>query len=224
MKNYEFGRYYLLSKLGMEAGIVPYVATKERDSSFSENKKQDFWKNFDDQAFVTGEESGVGMPSPSKVATENDGAYGAPSGSYGVGGLDANQALPDRSKRISDALSAAFESNRLYDQSYGPEAAITQPHGPKLGGLINPLKIKSPMSSSVGMMGKRTSGIAPKPMGISNPLSKPMGMSIPKPGSMPSVGTNIQNNLAGTAGPTVPPMGVDHAMTSAGSHVGKLIS
>lgn len=213
-----------MKKLGMEAGAVPYVSTKNRDTDFAANMKQDIWKNFDDRAFSTGEESGIGMPSPAKVASENDGGYGDPTGGYSVGGFDANQNLVDRDKRINDALTAAFETNRLLDQSYGPEAAITQPHGPKMAGLINPMKIKSPMSNSIGMMGKRTSGVTAKPMGISNPLAKPMGMSIPKPGSMPSTGTNIMNNLAGTAGPTAPQMGVDHAMTAAGSHVGKLIT
>lgn len=223
MNYYQYGCLRALEKLGMEAGPVAYATTESRDSSFADNRKQELWKSVDDEPFATGEESSIGMPSPSKVATENDGAYGAPEGSYGVGGQDANSVLPDRLQRRLDSISRGFDVNSSIDQSYAPEASNTQPFGNKMGGLINPLKIKSPMSSSVGMMGKRTSGITPKPLGMQSPLAKPMGMNIPKPGALPSMGTNIMNNMAGTAGPMVPPVGMDNAMTAASSHVGKLV-
>ncbi len=224
MNRYQYGCLAALQKLGMEAGPVPYVATTGRDTDYNANMKQDIWKSMDDETFTTGEESGQGMPSPSKTANENDGAYGTAQGTYDVGGFDANRLLVDRDKRISDANMLAFAANRDMDQSFGPEAAMTQPHGPKMAGLVNPLKIKSPMTNSIGMMGKRTSGLTPKPMGLATPGKNPMGSVMPKATTMPVTGTNMMNNLAGTAGPAAQPMGVDNAMTAASSHVGKLVT
>lgn len=133
---YAHGRQHALVKLGMDAGPAPYAATETRDSSFSDNKKQLLWKSMDDEPFMTGEESGVGMPSPSKEASENDGGYGEPSGPYGAGAYDANADKVDRDQRNSDSVARGFETNRLLDQSYAPEVAMTQPHGSKMAGLM----------------------------------------------------------------------------------------
>ena len=137
MRTYDFGCIQALRKLGMAADVGPiaYAPVSSRDSSLGvENKRQDFWKSVDDEPFTTGTESGLSMPSGSK--TGSDYGYGQPMGSYGVGGQDANQHLPDRNKRLSDAMQNAFDANEKMDQSYAPESASTQPFGPKMAATI----------------------------------------------------------------------------------------
>lgn len=160
---YTHGRKVALLKLGMEAGPAPYAPTDVRDSTFADNKKQLLWKNMDDEPFMTGEESGIGMPSPSKEASENDGGYGDPSGPYGAGAYDANADKVDRDQRNSDSVARGFETNRLLDQSYGPEAATTQPHGSKLA-FPTGLNAKAGVTGAAAMGHGR--GVLPKLPGV----------------------------------------------------------
>lgn len=190
MNYYQYGRLQALVKLGMDAGIVPYVRSEARDSPVFDNKAQLLWKSVDNEPFVTGEESGVGMPSPAKTGSENDGGYGDAMGSYGVGGLDAQQALPDRNYRNEDAMRQAFEPNRLMDQSTMPEAAFTQPHGPKMA-------MSFPKAPGIKMPG---AGAALNPRGpnltrglTANPLRPPTLNSLPKGNTMNRMSGTIPN-------------------------------
>ena len=208
MNYYQYGRLQALVKLGMDAGVVPYVRSEARDSPVFDNKAQLLWKSVDDEPFVTGEESGVGMPSPAKTGSENDGGYGDAMGSYGVGGLDAQQDLPDRNYRNEDAMRQAFETNRLMDQSTMPEAAATQPHGPKMA-------MSFPKAPGIKMPG---AGEALNPRGpnstrglTANPLRPPTINSLPK--------GNTMNSLSGTL-PKVPNTS-RWAGPAGRSHVGK---
>lgn len=208
MNYYQYGRLQALVKLGMPAGVVPYAAAESDNSSMFDNKKQLLWKSVDDEPFVTGEESGIGMPSPAKTGSENDGGYGEPSGAYGAGGRDANQDLPDRDYRNQDATRQAFETNRLIDQSTMPEAAITQPHGPKMG-------MAFPKAPGIKMPGM---GAALNPRGpnmtrglTGNPLGTPTFNSLSK--------GNVMNRMSGT----IPNLTNNSrwAQPSAKSHVSK---
>lgn len=195
---YTHGCRVALIKLGMEAGPAPYASTDVRDSTFADNKKQLLWKNMDDEAFMTGEESGIGMPSPSKEASENDGGYGDPSGPYGAGAYDANTDKVDRDQRNSDSVARGFETNRLLDQSYGPEAAITQPHGPKLA-FPTGLNAKAGISGAANM--GRNMGALPK-------LPSPMGVK--------GIGQNARAGTMHTSVNSRAPL-ANQAISSAGS-------
>jgi len=204
---YTHGCHVALTKLGMEAGPAPYAPTDVRDSTFADNKKQLLWKNMDDEAFMTGEESGIGMPSPSKEASENDGGYGDPSGPYGAGSYDANADKVDRDQRNSDSVARGFETNRLLDQSYGPEASTTQPHGMKFA--------LSASGFPTGMGAKGVPGAARKTL---PPLAPPP--------IAPLRGVNAANANAGTlpnsANPHAKLRGA--AITSAGGKSGTPVS
>lgn len=164
---YEYGQRIALVKLGMEAGIAPYAPTDVRDSSYADNKKQLLWKNVDDTAFVTGDESGAGMPSPSKEASENDSGYGDANSVYAIGSYDANKDMPDHAQRTRDNVSRGFEKNELLDESYGPEAAITQPHGPKLA-----VAFPTGMNAKAGISGAASMrSTVPKLPGMANPMN-----------------------------------------------------
>jgi hypothetical protein len=180
---YKLGAMQALNKLGM-ADAIPYVSTRARDVDYANaNRKQEFWKNFDDEPLSTGEESSIGMPSPAKTGSENDYGYGQPTGAYGTGGRDENQHLSDRNKRLSDAIQNAFAANETYDQSYAPESAATQPHGPKMAMTFG---IAAPKSST------RQFGKVP---GLTQrPTSSTMGMSVPKINEVKAP-TQLSNSL-----------------------------
>lgn len=161
MRYYDYGCLRALMKIGMAAdvGPIPYAPTTSRDSNLGvENKKQDLWKSVDD-------ESHIGMPSAPKTGAEL--GYGSSVGTYGIGGADANQHLPDRDKRLSDAIQNAFTANTQYDQSYAPESPSTQPYGPKMAAAIRAIAAPSSRNAfSVPRLGGRpptntTSGMLP---------------------------------------------------------------
>jgi hypothetical protein len=185
---YNYGRDIARMKLGMEAGVVPYAPSDSRDSSYSDNKKQLLWKNTDDEPFVTGDESGVGMPSPNKEASENDGGYGQGDGPYAAGSFDANREYPDHEQRNRDSIARAFETNRLSDQSFAPEAAMTQPHGPKL-------------AFPVGMGARGISGTVKTPGNLMKLPKLPNPMSVKGIGQNARAGTlaSLQNTRSGLA-------------------------
>jgi len=270
MRYYEYGRLRALMKIGMtsDVGPISYAPSQFRNSDLGvENKKQDFWKSIDDEPSVTGNESGIGMPSPAKTGSvraptklgsfgigysrpinqddewsrenrlavnfgfphlialqispgpmkntrfhvglgltgpqlgysfgprgekpaDNDGkkpadsdnkkpvdtktgselGYGSSVGTYDIGGSDANQHLADRNKRLSDAMQNAFTANEQYDQSYAPEAASTQPYGPKLAAAAMRIAAPKPPGSTFGVPrlggrpgGNTTMGMQPTP-------------------------------------------------------------
>jgi len=171
MRYYEYGRLRALMKIGMtsDVGPISYAPSQFRNSDLGvENKKQDFWKSIDDEPSVTGNESGIGMPSAPKTGSEL--GYGSSVGTYDIGGSDANQHLPDRNKRLSDAMQNAFTANEQYDQSYAPEAASTQPYGPKLAAAAMRIAAPKPPGNTFGVPrlggrpgGNTTMGMQPTP-------------------------------------------------------------
>lgn len=159
MRYYEYGCLRALIKIGMAAdvGAIPYASTPTKNSDLgSENNRQALWKSVDEEPVVTGNESGLGMPSAPKTGAEL-GYSNNHTGTYAIGGSDASQDLPDRNKRLSDAIQNAFRSNEQYDQSYAPEAAFTQPHGPKMAAMARAIAAPSARSSfSTPRLGGRT--------------------------------------------------------------------
>lgn len=141
---YIAGASHALSKLGTEAGPIAYSPrfTRERDE-LDEDKMVQLWAENDREPFVTGDESGIGMPSPgsaAKTAGLDDAGFSQfSSGIYGNGGADANRLKVDKDHRRQADIQNAFDSNEAYDQSYGPESAATQPHGSKYASLLSVL-------------------------------------------------------------------------------------
>ena len=143
---YYLGQAAALQKLGTEAGPIAYA---DRDGAehdpVAQNNLQQILLEMSREPAVTGEESGVGMPSPSKVGSLNDGGYATSgSGVYSNGGYDADIDKVDRDQRKRNNIDRAFATNEAIDTSYGPEPAATQPHGSKYansltGSLRNPL-------------------------------------------------------------------------------------
>jgi hypothetical protein len=182
MRYYEFGRLRALVKIGMvsDVGPIAYASSRSRDSDLGvENKKQDFWKSIDDEPSITGNESGIGMPSAPKTGSEL--GYGSSVGTYDIGGSDANQHLSDRDKRLSDAMQNAFTANTQYDQSYAPEAASTQPYGPKLAAAAMRIAAPKPGGNAFGVPrlggrpgGNTTMGMQPTP---ATTIKPPTGLS-----------------------------------------------
>lgn len=189
MNHYLHGCCCALIKLGLEASAVPYVRTKLRDSDQLPvaNSSQAFWKNFDENPSMTGEESSIGMPSASKAASENDYGYGAANGLYGVGGVDADQNKSDRDLRLKSAIREAIRSNESYDQSYAPEAATTQPFGPKMGAYaLNPLKPTMIGPKSPASLGyNKTKNMSINALKPKNTLTGTSPPSLIKPTTLP---------------------------------------
>jgi len=166
------------------------------------NEKQELWAEFDREPFQTGEESGIGMPSAggiNKTADSGDGVSSHDAG-YCEGGYDHDAADPNRFKRMSSAMSEAFNANEDYDQSYAPETPVTQPHGSKyaaggmgLGGISSGLP-----SSSTSMMG--VAG-APKP---------PQAPQMPQAPKLPGMGKNP--SITDPRGDKPPGMNLQHSL------------
>jgi len=186
---YLHGQIHALQKLGMvdTVGPVAYKPAQTRGVDLGNaNTKQEFWKNFDSEPFVTGEESSLGMPSAPKtgslrkLGTENDYGYGQSPGLTPIGGYDADQERVDRNKRLSDAMQNAFAANEAYDQSYAPESASTQPHGPKMAAAFAAAKpVAAPKAGGYAMR----MGSVPR-LGT-NPGRSTQGMTFnpPQPGA-----------------------------------------
>ena len=204
---YHCGVEPALVKLGTAAGPIAYAPRDTQENhTLSDKNMQLAWLGADREPAVTGEESGIGMPSPGKEASWKraglgDGGYAAFSnGEYGSGSVDANRVLPDREQRLSNNIDRAFVTNEKIDSSTGPEPATTQPQGSKYasmlkqaigsamgigGGLRN-----AGMGSAKSMMGAGgTPGLqAPKPPRAVDPRAdKPPGM-------------NLQNAIQTTSG------------------------
>jgi len=65
-----------------------------------------------------------------KMASQSDAGYAQyGDGLYGVGAADANRLLVDRDLRNRLSIQRAFDTNNNLDASFGPEPAMTQPHG-----------------------------------------------------------------------------------------------
>lgn len=130
------GLLLIMQKLGMVAPKTHAPRTAREVVNFSAHKMPELWREIDAEPAITGEESSLGMTSAggvNKNGALEDGGYGDAEGPYAVGSFDANQVLPTRYQRLLSAIQEAFRSNEDYDQSYAPEAAVTQPHGAKLG-------------------------------------------------------------------------------------------
>lgn len=124
-------------KLGTASGGIPYSprnSSRNPQFDYTANKRNDLWSEFDQSTLTTGEESSLGMPSPggaNKTGGVEDGQYSMHDGPYAQGGFDHNLGKPDelRDQILSSAIEEAFQANQDYDVSYGPESAMTQPHG-----------------------------------------------------------------------------------------------
>lgn len=161
MTYYTLGQQNALTKLGMLSGTAGAVCYKPgRDKSNSRgNEKQDLWAEFDQR--------------PDKTYEEKFGSDSTPF--PGIGGRDANRGVPHRDQIQSSAMQESFEALNKYDPSFGPEPAMTQPHG----------------SAKLGMTGVSS-------MGSASPLKPPplpkINAGAPKP-KQPKVIGNAQHRL-----------------------------
>jgi hypothetical protein len=128
-----------------------------------------------------------------KMASQSDAGYARFSdGIYGVGAADANRLMVDRDLRNQLSIQRAFDTNNNLDASFGPEPAMTQPHGSEkaaaaaatfgVGGGLRSGGMTG-MSSAKSLMG--TGGMpqlnAPKPnmnMHLDPRVDKPPGMNL----------------------------------------------
>lgn len=134
---YSSGCQTATTKLGTVAGPIAHAARVSRNEfDFSQDKADDLWREIDSEPAVTGEESGLGMPSAggaNKTAADD---Y-ASSSAETFGSFDHNAPKPHRDHILSSAMQQAFKANDEYDKSYGMgEPALTQPHGSKYARLV----------------------------------------------------------------------------------------
>jgi hypothetical protein len=166
---YYAGHVAALSKLGTEAGPIAYSPRDGADHNpVSENNLQQILLEMNREPAVTGDESGIGMPSPSKTGSLNDGGYAASgTGIYSTGGTDLDRS--DRDYRKRNNIERAFATNEAIDTSYGPEPAMTQPHGSKYANSLTG-GLKNPLTSGNSSM-RLSNSLTPKSNNSLNPMS-----------------------------------------------------
>jgi len=174
---YSCGCQAVTNKLGTVAGPIGHATRESRNEfDFSQDKAEDLWREMDQEPAVTGEESGLGMPSAGGIGKNAADDY-ASSSPDTFGSFDHNAPKPQRDHILSSAIDGAFKANEDYDQSYGMgEPALTQPHGSKhannpLAGGSAPIGLGAPSSAPGTQMSQ---GI--KPPGI--PKIKAPGANI----------------------------------------------
>jgi hypothetical protein len=198
---YLLGASTLRAKLGAVAGPIAYAPRNAPDNhTLSDTNMQMAWVEADRR------------PAPSvdtadaKLAGLDAGGYASFSnGLYGVGSADANQGLVDKDLRQTDTINRAFATNAAVDQSFGPEPAITQPHGSRYASFREHLQKTAAgmglgggvgLGGGSGLGGIRNAGLggaksmmgpgmgattlnAPKPMQARDPRAdKPPGMNL----------------------------------------------
>jgi hypothetical protein len=201
--SYEQGCDLALRKLGTVAGPIAYAERENRNEfDFSQDKAEDLWREMDQEPSVTGEESGLGMPSAGGIGKSAADDYAASSGDV-YGSFDHNASKPQKDHIISSAKSQAFKANEDYDQSYGMgEPAMTQPQGSKyaqLGLLAKRLAEKR------AAMNPLSGGSAPISMGANLSVGNVTMPSI-KPPTIPKAkipGNNSLANMHQNAGATL---------------------
>lgn len=187
--DYRYGQFVCLVKLGM-VGAIDYKQTENRTPGLgAARNSESVWRNFDTRSATTGDESSSTIPAEIKTGTENDLGYGSAEGAFGIGGYDADKDRIDVDQRIQDAIRQAFESNRLYDMSYGAEPAMTQPHGSDKVGMVAAPGIRPPTAGREGVL--KSLGTATK--GLTQNMNSMMGIKPPKLPSMSGLAT--QNKL-----------------------------
>ena len=197
------GIQQIAAKLGTVSPIEHKARSSREPVDFALDKKDELWREMDREPSITGEESSLGMPSAggiNKNSSLQDGGYGDAEGSYGQGGLDANQHLVDRDKRIRSAIEEAFLSNENYDKSYGPESATTQP---KLGtaamGIGSALKPLS-LTPRTTMPKPPQAPQMPKMTNVTDPRSdKPQGMNLQHSVQTNAYGSNGMESISSPA-------------------------
>jgi len=113
---YKLGRYAALIKLGTEAGPIAYAPRDGHEHEpVAENNLQQILLEMSREPAVTGEESGIGMPSPSKVGSLNDGGYSQGTGVYGVGGYDADINKVDRDDRKRNNIERIGNTTSIWE-------------------------------------------------------------------------------------------------------------
>lgn len=127
-------------------------------------------------------------------------------GFYGQGGVDADQPDPNRFKRMSSAMQQAFNANDSYDQSYGPESAMTQPHGAKYAAGMGLGSVTAGMpSSSTSMTSITKAPTAPKMPAMPGAMKPPdpRGAKPPGMGAMNAIQSTVPgvDSLAGMTSP-----------------------
>jgi hypothetical protein len=199
---YYLGQKQAQHKLGTAAGPIAYAprTTRERDE-LSEDKMVQLWAENDREPFVTGDESGIGMPSSgAKNAGLNDGGMSEFSnGIYGSGSGDANLLKVDKDLRRQVDIQNAFDSNEAYDQSYGPESAATQPHGSKYASLED---ILAALRKTAGSVGLGNIGGALKPTASSTGLGKSLNptANVANPQVNGVANTSVNTNIGASYG------------------------
>jgi len=200
------------TKVGAVAGPIAYAPRDQQENhTLSDKNMQLAWLDADRKPSVTGEESGIGMPSPGKEASHklggmSDGGYSAFSnGEYGSGSQDADRLRADSDYRKSDAARRAFVTNENIDQSFGPEPATTQPHGSRYAEFRIRLEKQAAGISMGGGVGGglRGAGVGgPRSMMGSSTLSapKPPAMKALDPRADKPIGMNLQHAVQTTSG------------------------
>lgn len=84
---YLSGSNYALIKLGTVAGPIAHAQRESANEfDFAQNKSEDLWKEMDEEPAMTGEESGVGMPSAGGINKTSEDKDYTPGLVGGVGG------------------------------------------------------------------------------------------------------------------------------------------
>lgn len=191
---YEEGALLARQKLATEAGPIAYAPrSSEEHMNHEADNAQESWAVFDRKFSDSTGGSGT------KTADSGDMSQSSPGhGAYSQGGRDASAADPERFKRMSSSMEEAFNSNEDYDQSYGEESAMTQPHGSKyaagmgLGGLGSGMPSSS--TSMMGIAGAPKPPQAPKmPKAPGMPGMKAPSVTDPRGDKPP--GMNLQHSL-----------------------------
>lgn len=182
---YRLGKYAALRKLSTAPGTITYAARPEDEkNTLAENNAQLIWLQNNRST----------VDATTKQADLNSGGFSQFSnGLYGSGGLDGNRPKPDRNLRRSIDIQNAFDANEAYDQSYGPESAMTQPHGSKAASLKDILDYRRKTAASSSTFGV---GSALKPTTVA-PGTKSLNPTANKPKSVEPI--NRQAGLANNA-------------------------
>jgi len=202
---YTIGQLNARAKVGTAAGPIAYAPRNtEENHTLSDKNMQLAWLGADREPATTGEESGIGMPSPGKEASYkragmSDGGYAAFSnGEYGAGGQDADRLRVDSDYRKSDAVRRGFATNENIDQSFGPEPATTQPHGSRYAAFRVDLE-KLSAALGGGLRNAGMSGGARSMMGNTLSAPKPPPMQALDPRANKPPGMNLQHEVATTS-------------------------
>lgn len=120
MSCYLLGKHHALLKLGMLSGSAGAVEGKPTGAPpiVWGNSRGGIWNEIDRE------------PAPLEQEKEAADDYSqSTSGGTERAGGDAYQNDPERDHRLSSDMQESFRALDNYDVSYGPEPAITQPHG-----------------------------------------------------------------------------------------------